>query len=262
MKNFVSIISLTLLFTLASFIPVGVRDIRVNKVVIDAGHGGKDSGTIGKFSKEKDVALKIARELGSIINKYLKDVEVIYTRDNDTFVELEQRAQLANKNGADVFISIHCNAVPRNKEKIYGTETYVMGLHTSEANLEVAKRENSVILLEENYEERYEGFDPNAPESHILFSLYQNAYLENSLSLAQKVEDQFKNRVGRKSRGVKQAGFWVLYRTSMPSILVEVGYLSNPKEEKYLNDDLGQTYIASGIFRAFRDYKNEIENAH
>lgn len=247
---------------MASFNTTGVKEIRVKKVVIDAGHGGKDSGTIGKFSKEKNVALKIAKELGAIIQKNMSDVEVIYTRTNDTFVELEQRAQIANKNGADVFISIHCNAVPSNKDKVHGTETYIMGLHTSEANLEVAKRENSVILLEDNYEERYEGFNPNSPESHILFSLYQNAYLENSLSLAQKVEDQFRTRVGRKSRGVKQAGFWVLYRTSMPSILVEVGYLSNPTEEKYLNDDLGQTYIASGIFRAFRDYKNEIENAN
>jgi N-acetylmuramoyl-L-alanine amidase len=135
-----------------------------------------------------------------------------------------------------------------------------MGPHTLEGNLEVAKRENAVILMEEDYEERYEGFDPLAPESHILFSLYQSAYLNNSLLLADKIERQFKERVGRRSRGVKQAGFWVLWRTSMPSVLVEVGYLTNPKEEKYLNDELGQVYIASGIFRAIRDYKQEIES--
>jgi N-acetylmuramoyl-L-alanine amidase len=258
-KNNLFTIALTFTAILCSFTPVEKRDLKINKVVIDAGHGGKDSGTIGAFSKEKHVALKIALETGETIKKYLKDVEVIYTRSTDEFIELEQRAQKANKNGADVFISVHCNAVPSNQEKIYGTETYVMGLHTSDANFDVAKRENSAILME-NDQEVYEGFDPTKPESYILFSLYQSAYLENSLNLADKIEHQFGDRVGRRSRGVRQAGFWVLYRTSMPSVLVEVGYLSNPTEEKYLNDPLGQTYIASGIFRAFRDYKTEIES--
>jgi N-acetylmuramoyl-L-alanine amidase len=263
-KNIALITVLAIAFTFGSFTPTERKEYKVRTVVIDPGHGGKDSGTVGAFSKEKDIALKIALELGDIIKKYLKDVEVIYTRNNDTFVPLEDRALMANRKGADVFISIHCNSLPANtpvatKNRIHGTETFVMGLHTSAANLEVAKRENSVILLEENYEERYEGFDPKSPESHILFSLYQNAYLENSLNLADKIEVQFKERVGRHSRGVKQAGFWVLYRTSMPSVLVEAGFLSNPNEEKYLNDPMGQTYIASGIFRAFRDYKNEIE---
>jgi len=258
-KNILITIGLTCLVLISTASNLDKRDLRINTVIIDAGHGGKDPGTHGVSSREKDVALKIAQELGRIIKEYLKDVKVIYTRSNDTFIELEQRANIANKVGADVFISIHCNAVPRNTEKIYGTETYVMGLHTSKANFEVAKRENSVILMEKNNKEVYEGFDPNSPDSYILFSLYQNAYLENSLNLAQKVEQQFKNRVGRNSRGVKQAGFLVLYRTSMPSVLVEVGYLTNKKEEKYLNDPLGQTYIASGIFRAFRDYKNELE---
>ena len=259
MKNILITIGLTCLVLISTASNLDKRDLRINTVIIDAGHGGKDPGTHGVSSREKDVALKIAQELGRIIKEYLKDVKVIYTRSDDTFIELEQRANIANKAGADVFISIHCNAVPRNTEKIYGTETYVMGLHTSKANFEVAKRENSVILMEKNNKEVYEGFDPNSPDSYILFSLYQNAYLENSLNLAQKVEQQFKNRVGRNSRGVKQAGFLVLYRTSMPSVLVEVGYLTNKKEEKYLNDPLGQTYIASGIFRAFRDYKNELE---
>jgi N-acetylmuramoyl-L-alanine amidase len=234
----------------------------VDKIVIDAGHGGKDSGTVGSISKEKDVALKIALELGRIIKDNLPDVEIIYTRNKDNFVELEDRAMLANKNDADLFISIHCNAVPANKSQIYGTETYIMGVHKDNANFEIAKRENSVILLEENYEERYEGFDPNSPESNILFSLYQNAYLENSLNLADKIEYQFSKRVGRNSRGVRQAGFWVLWRTSMPSVLIETGYLSNPKEERYLNDKLGQVYLASGIYRAFRDFKQEIESSY
>lgn len=227
--------------------------------MIDAGHGGKDSGTRGVMSKEKDIALEIALELGEIIKEYLPDVEVIYTRTNDDFIELDERSNIANKNGADLFISIHCNAVDYS-DKVQGTETWIMGLHKSETNLNVAKRENSVILMEENYEEKYEGFDPNDPASHILFSLYQNAYLSNSLKLAEKVEYQFDKRVGRHSRGVKQAGFVVLFKSSMPSVLIETGFLSNPKEERYLNDELGQTYIASGIFRAIRDYKVEIES--
>ncbi|MCG8307457.1 MAG: N-acetylmuramoyl-L-alanine amidase [Cytophagales bacterium] len=265
MKNIVFTIGLTLLILLSAFTTVDERDLSVNTVVIDAGHGGKDSGTTGVASKEKDIALKIALELGKTIQKYLKDVKVIYTRTSDKFVELEQRAQIANKNGADLFISIHCNSLPKNtseakKQRIYGTETYIMGMHTSEANFDVAKRENAVILMEDGNKEVYEGFDPNSPESYILFSLYQSAYLENSLRLADKIEHQFKDRVKRKSRGVRQAGFWVLYRTSMPSVLVETGYLSNTKEEKYLNDSYGQTLIASGLFRAFRDYKNEIES--
>jgi len=259
-KNIVIIPCLAFLLIMGAFKPAGKAIYKVDRVVIDAGHGGKDPGTHGLFSQEKAVALKIAKELGRIINDNLKDVEVIYTRSSDKFVELEDRAIIANKNDADVFISIHCNSVPGNKERIYGTETYVMGLHTEEGNFEITKRENSVILMEDNYEERYEGFDPESPESLILFSLYQNAYIENSLDLAEKVEDQFEKRVGRNSRGVRQAGFWVLWRTSMPSILIEVGYLSNPKEEKYLNDDLGQVYLASGIYRALRDYKNEIES--
>lgn len=234
----------------------------MSTVVIDAGHGGKDNGTSGSFSKEKDVALQIALDLGETIEKYLKDVKVIYTRDDDTFIGLKERANIANKNGADLFISIHCNAVEANKDKSYGTETWVMGLHKSEENLRVAQRENSVILFEENNQEKYEGFDPNDPQSYILFSLYQNANLDNSLNLADKIETQFVDRVGRYSRGVKQAGFVVLYQTSMPSVLVEVGFLTNRLEEKYLNDKLGQTYIASAIFRAFRDYKDEIESVN
>lgn len=264
-KNIVFTFGLTLLLMLSAFTTIDKRDLRINTVVIDAGHGGKDSGTTGDAAREKDIALKIALELGKTIQQNLKDVKVIYTRSTDKFIELEERAQIANKNGADLFISIHCNSLPREtpdsrKQGIYGTETYIMGMHTSEANFDVAKRENAVILMEEGSDEVYEGFDPTSPESYILFSLYQSAYLENSLRLAEKIEYQFGERVQRKSRGVRQAGFWVLYRTSMPSVLVETGYLSNRNEEKYLNDPYGQTLIASGLFRAFRDYKNEIES--
>ena len=257
MKNIIFILCFSLLLLLGSFNTSGIRQYKVRKVVIDAGHGGKDPGTHGRFSNEKDVTLAIALELGRTINKYLEDVEVIYTRTTDKFIPLDQRAEIANKNDADLFISIHANAL--HSHSVYGTETYVMGPHTFDGNLEVAKRENSAILMEENYEERYEGFNPSSPESHILFSLYQNAYQESSLRLAEKIEAQFEQRVGRRSRGVRQAGFWVLWRTGMPSVLVEVGYLTNPEEEKFLNSELGQVYMASGIFRAFRDYKQEIE---
>jgi N-acetylmuramoyl-L-alanine amidase len=264
MKNIVVVSMLAAIILLNSFSTVGIRDNRVRKVVIDAGHGGKDPGTHGDFSREKDLALAIARKAGQYIEENLSDVEVIYTRDNDTFIELEERAQIANRNGADLFISVHCNALPESvssqrKSQIFGTETYVMGLHKTDGNLNVAKRENSAIYLEENYQETYGEFDPKSPDSHILFSLYQTAYLQNSLDLAARIENQFKTRAGRKSRGVMQAGFWVLWRTSMPSVLVETGYLSNPKEEKDLNNKLKQDYIASGIYRAVRDYKDEMD---
>lgn len=257
-KNIVLLICFSLFLITVSFSPAGLSQYKVKKVVIDAGHGGKDPGTLGIISQEKHVALSIALKLGEIIKENIEGVEVIYTRTDDNFVELGDRANLANKNGADLFISIHCNAVHNHSVK--GTETWVMGLNRSDDNLEVAKRENSVILLEEDYEEKYEGFDPNSPESHILFSLVQNAYIGNSLRLAENIQQQFEDRVNRRNRGVKQAGLIVLHKSSMPSVLVEVGFLSNPTEERYLNDKLGQTYIASGIYRAFRDYKEEIES--
>lgn len=260
-KNIVILLFISIAIILASFTTVNVKQYKVRKIVIDPGHGGKDPGNIGSISKEKDVSLKIALKLGDILKKHQPDIEVIFTRNDDSFPGLVDRANIANKNHADLFISIHCNSVPsKSQNHAHGTETWVMGLHKSNDNLEVAKRENATILLEENYEEKYEGFDPESPESHILFSLYQNAYIGNSLKLAENIEYQFKERVGRNSRGVKQAGLVVLHKSSMPSVLVEVGFLSNNKEEKYLNDDLGQTYIASGIYRAIRDYKEDLES--
>jgi N-acetylmuramoyl-L-alanine amidase len=262
-RNIVSIglLSLFLLLILSSTSgPSLTTKNQVRKIVLDAGHGGHDPGTRGKYSREKEIALDIALELGSIIEKHLDDVEIIYTRDSDKFIDLDRRAEIANKSNADLFISIHCNAFPR--KDVHGTETYVLGTHKTKDNLEVAKRENSVILLEEDYQSRYEGFDPKSPESHILFELFQNAHLQNSLDLAASIETQFKTRAGRHSRGVKQAGFWVLWRTSMPAVLVETGYLSNPSEEKDLNDEVQQSYIASAIFRAIRDYKQDMESSN
>lgn len=226
-------------------------------VVIDAGHGGKDPGAIGRSSQEKKIALSIALKVGSYIEKNMKDVKVIYTRKTDKFIPLHQRAKIANENKADFFISIHCNA--NKSSRIYGAETYVMGLHKSQENLEVAKLENASILKEDDYSNHYEGFNPNSAEAYIIFSLYQNAYLDESLNLAAKVQKQFKERVGLRDRGVYQAGFWVLYKTTMPGILVETGYLSNAKDEKFLKTKNGQTYIASAIYRALKEYKAEID---
>jgi N-acetylmuramoyl-L-alanine amidase len=251
------LIAITLLISSTATLPTPAKSFTV---VIDAGHGGHDPGTRGKKVKEKDIALKIALKLGAYIEKNLIDVKVIYTRKNDRYLALDERADIANKNKADLFICIHANAIV--SAKAYGTETYVMGLSKENGNFEIAKRENSVILLDENHEERYEGFDPSSPESYILFSLTQSAYQENSLKFAQKVEEQFKNKVGRVSRGVKQAGFMVLWLTTMPSVLIETGFLSYPKEEDFLMSDKGQDLIASGIFRALKDYKLQLESVN
>jgi N-acetylmuramoyl-L-alanine amidase len=231
---------------------------KVDVIVIDAGHGGKDPGTQGKYAKEKDIALKIALKLGKHIEDNLKDVKVVYTRKTDTYLPYYERPKIATKHKADLFICIHANSNPN--AKAHGTETYVMGLAKEEKNFEVAKRENSVILLDENYKEHYEGFDPESPESYILFSLTQTAYLESSLSFAHKIESQFKEKAGRYSRGVKQGPFWVLWSTATPSVLIETGFLSNPTEEKYLLSSQGQDAIALGIYRAFKEYKSEVES--
>ncbi|MDT8411436.1 MAG: N-acetylmuramoyl-L-alanine amidase [Vicingaceae bacterium] len=228
----------------------------IKTVVIDAGHGGHDGGCQGSFSNEKDVALAISLKLGKYIEENFKDVKVIYTRTTDVFVKLDERAKIANKAKADLFICIHVNSGPTTA---MGTETYVMGLHKTESNLNVAKRENSSILLEDDYETRYENFDPNSPESYIVLTLRQSAFLEQSLNFAAKVQTQFKDRVGRIDRGVKQAGFLVLHQTNMPSVLIETGFLTNKEEEKFLNSAVNQDYMASAIYRAFKEYKQEFD---
>lgn len=230
---------------------------KIRTVVIDPGHGGSDPGAVGKYSREKDIALDISLKFGKMIEEKYKDIKVIYTRTDDSFVELYKRAQIANENNADLFICVHVNA--SSSSSPYGTETFVMGLHVNEANLRVAKLENSVILQEENYEDQYEGFDPNDPENHIIFSLFQNANLTQSLFFAGKVQDEFRDKVKRYDRGVKQAGFLVLWKTTMPAVLVELGFISNPEEEKYLNSKTGQEELAVALFDAFKDYKNHYE---
>jgi len=226
-------------------------------VVIDPGHGGNDPGCHGPAAAyEKNVALAVSLKLAKLIETYYPDVKVILTRKTDVFVELYRRAQIANENKADLFICIHCNSGPKTA---FGAETFVMGLHKSEDNLNVAKRENAVILKEDNYEKKYDGFDPNSPEANIIFSLYQNAFLYQSLFFAERVQHQFKNTAKRHNRGVKQAGFLVLYRTTMPSVLIETGFLTNAEEEKYLKSSAGQAEVAESIMSALQDYKNWIE---
>lgn len=259
--TYYSIKHLFLLFSLffVFFLMQGQNDqaVKFKTVVIDAGHGGKDSGAQGKIAMEKDIVLSIALKVGAYVEKNMPGVNVVYTRTTDVFVPLDERAEIANKAKADLFVSIHGNSI--SNPKIYGAETFVLGLHRSQENLEVAKKENSVIILEDDYSTKYEGFDPTQPESYIIFELMQNVYLDQSILAASLVQNQFEHRVGRHNRGVKQAGFLVLRKTSMPGILVEVGFLSNAKEEKYLITDEGQTYLASGIFRAIREYKEKFE---
>ncbi|MFO8055355.1 MAG: N-acetylmuramoyl-L-alanine amidase [Bacteroidales bacterium] len=229
----------------------------INTVVIDPGHGGGDPGAVGSIYKEKDIVLDISLKLGEYIENEFDDVTVIYTRKTDKFIELWKRTEIANKNQADLFISVHCNAA--GARSAYGFETFVMGLHESEKNLKVAKQENAAVLLEDNHQQQYDGFNPNSPEAYIIFSLYQNTFLHQSLEFAEKIQYQFRERVKRHDRGVKQAGFLVLYGTTMPAVLVEAGFLSNPAEEKFLGSEQGQSYISSAIFRAFKDYKTRME---
>lgn len=233
------------------------NEYRIKTVVIDPGHGGKDAGCRGAHSREKHIALEIAKKLGTTIEVAYPTIRVIYTRTVDKFVPLHQRAAIANRNKADLFISIHCNYISK-ASYVNGSETYVMGLHTANENLEVAKRENASILLEENYQKHYD-YDPNSTEGHIMLSMFQNAFLEQSILFAEKVENHIHHDANRKSRGVKQAGFLVLRETTMPSVLIEAGFLSNAKEEGFLRQHAGQQQMANAIFNAFRAYKNEVE---
>ncbi|MDX1666081.1 MAG: N-acetylmuramoyl-L-alanine amidase [Saprospiraceae bacterium] len=237
--------------------PKAKNPFRLQTVVIDPGHGGHDPGCLGKRSREKHLALAVSKNLASMIREHHPDTRVIMTRDEDVFIPLHERAAIANRNQADLFISIHCNFFP-NRPDIRGSETYVMGLHTADHNLEVAKRENASILLETDYEKNYD-YDPNSPEGHILLSMFQNAYLEQSIMFAEKVENSIKQHAKRHSRGVKQAGFVVLKETTMPSVLVETGFLSHSREESFLLTSQGQRQIAAALLRAFSEYKAEME---
>ena len=235
------------------------RGEKISTVVIDPGHGGRDSGALGAISKEKDINLTVALLVGDYIKKNCPDVNVVFTRERDVFVDLDERANIANRNNADVFISIDCTSTESKAASAVGAETYVLGEHKNAANLAVAKKENASILYEEDADEKYGNFDLNSPEAYIALSLFQKEYLNQSIQLAANIQEQFTKRVGRKDRGVQQAGFLVLWKTAMPSVLIELGFISNAAEERFLASEDGQTYMASAIYRAFRDFKTSYE---
>uniref|UniRef100_UPI00404906F4 N-acetylmuramoyl-L-alanine amidase family protein n=1 Tax=Flavobacterium sp. TaxID=239 RepID=UPI00404906F4 len=229
------------------------------KIILDAGHGGKDYGAVYHGNIEKKIALATTLKVGELLDND-KEIEIIYSRKTDVFVELKDRANNANKADADLFVSIHCNGA--KNFSAFGTETFVMGLSRSSTNIEVAKNENSVILLEKDYKEKYNGFDPNKPETLIGLKILQEEYLNQSIDLAAKVEENFKDALNRKSRGVKQAPLWVLDASYMPSVLIEIGFISNVEEGKFLNSDEGQAEIAKAIADGILAYKKEYFNSN
>ena len=224
-------------------------------LVLDPGHGGKDAGAVGRISQEKNINLTVAKLVGSMIENNLSDVKVVYTRKTDIFLPLEERAQIANNHHADMFISIHTNAA--KSKSAYGAETFILGLAKTKANLDVAMAENSVILLEDDYQTRYRGFDPNSVDSYIMFEFMMDKYLESSLHFATEIQKQFTGYAKRLDRGVRQAGFWVLHRTASPSVLIELGFISNYNEELYLASEKGQQELAKAIYNAFVLYKRD-----
>lgn len=226
-------------------------------LVLDAGHGGRDPGAVGRISKEKDITLAVVRMVGDLVEKNMRDVKVVYTRKTDVFIPLEQRATIANDNNADMFISIHVNAA--KSKAAFGAETYTLGLAKTKANLDVAMAENSVILLEDDYKTRYRGFDPNSVDSYIMFEFMMDKYLDNSIYFATYIQNQFTGAAKRYDRGVRQAGFWVLHRSACPSVLIELGFISNYNEELYLASTTGQRELSQAIYNAFVKYKRSYD---
>ena len=241
--------TIMLVFTLA----VALAAKKGFTLVIDAGHGGHDAGALGTFSKEKNINLNVALAFGRLVENNCPGVNVIYTRKTDVFIPLHQRADIANRNKADLFISIHTNALPKGA-KAMGLETYTLGMHRASDNFDVAKRENSVILIEKDYKQHYEGFDPSSSESYIMFEFLQDKNMAQSVELAKMVQKRTCAAAARPNKGVKQAGFLVLRETSMPSCLIELGFISTPSEEQFLNSDEGIANMGRGIYQAFCDY--------
>ena len=249
--------SFTLLLLFLCCALAALADGRSDKrftLVIDAGHGGHDAGAVGAYSKEKNINLNVALAFGRLVEANCPDVRVVYTRKTDVFIPLQRRADIANAQKADLFISIHTNASSGSRTA-RGTETYTLGMHRAASNLEVAKRENSAIILEQNYKERYEGFNPRSSESYIIFELMQDEYMKQSVNLASKIQREFRTTAKRADRGVFQAGFLVLHATSMPSVLVELGYITTPDEEAYLDTDRGTTQLSQSLFNAIKKYR-------
>lgn len=262
MKKFYSQASCGILFIFAFILTFSYKSYsqsdsyRLKTICIDAGHGGKDPGTVGKHIYEKEIVLSVALKLGALIKLQHKDIKVVYTRDEDIFVPLFERAEIANKCEADLFISIHANATKNTKA--YGTETFVFGLNKTDANLKVAMKENGVIKYEDDYDTKYSGFDPSKPESYIMFNMVQNHHREQSIIFADYVESFFK-KSGRKSRGVQESSLIVLIRAAMPAVLVELGFVSNAREEKMLMSKNGQNKLVEDLYSAFEQYKNKVE---
>ena len=254
MKNITShIYSIIIVISIILCLPINIlaKDF---VVVIDAGHGGKDGGAVGTFAKEKDITLNVAKLLGSKISDECENIKVVYTRDTDKYLTLQQRANIANRAKGDLFISIHVNSVDLNspgRTNVAGSSVFTLGLHKTKDNLDVAMRENSVIKMEDNYTTVYSGFDPNSAESYIIFEMNQNKHMLKSINLASSIQDELTTNAGREDKGVRQAGFWVLWATNMPSVLVELDFICNPTQEKFLSSTDGQEQLANSIFNAF-----------
>lgn len=248
------IVSICLLSFVLSFGTVFAANFTVT---IDAGHGGKDPGAIGSFAKEKNINLAVALKVGKLIESRYSDVKVVFTRKTDVFIPLEERASIANNAHSNLFLCIHTNSSPSPAAS--GAETYTLGLAKTQANMNVARRENAVILLEDNYKQKYQGFNPNSTDSYIMFEYMQDKYIDRSVQFASDIQTQFSQKANRADRGVRQAGFWVLHRTSMPAVLVEVGYISNRSEEEYITSEEGQAHLAEAIVSAFGKFKHEHE---
>lgn len=254
MKNITShIYSIIIVISIILCLPINIlaKDF---VVVIDAGHGGKDGGAVGTFAKEKDITLNVAKLLGSKISDECENIKVVYTRDSDKYLTLQQRANIANRAKGDLFISIHVNSVDLNspgRTNVAGSSVFTLGLHKTKDNLDVAMRENSVIKMEDNYTTVYSGFDPNSAESYIIFEMNQNKHMLKSINLASSIQDELTTNAGREDKGVRQAGFWVLWATNMPSVLVELDFICNPTQEKFLSSTDGQEQLANSIFNAF-----------
>ena len=240
---------------LALLLSVAVWAEKPYTVVLDAGHGGKDPGAVGKFSKEKDLNLTLVLKMGELIAERYPDVKVVYTRSTDVFIPLQTRADIANKADADLFISIHTNSAESKAPS--GVETFILGTDRMEANLDVAMRENAVMKLESDYKTTYQGFDPNSIDSYIMFELMQNSYMDQSLRFAEQVQQRFVGHLNRSDRGVRQAAFWVLLKTACPSILFEMGFISNPEEERYLNQPASMAQMANALVNAFGAYTHK-----
>lgn len=250
-------IVLAVLFLITQGLVVAAQNKKFT-LVIDAGHGGHDAGALGASSKEKNINLNVALAFGNYVERNCPDVKVVYTRKTDVFVTLHERANIANRHKADLFVSIHTNALPAGKQA-RGLETYTLGMNRANENFDVAKRENAVILYEKDYEQHYEGFDPNSSESYIMFEFMQDKNMAQSVDLAKMVQKRACSSANRQNKGVKQAGFLVLRETSMPSCLIELGFITTPQEEQQLNTRECIDALGYGIFQAFVDYRNKYD---